>query len=52
MKSPLINRGRQRLAWLLTIFLVVLQYAAQGQAAPLRRPISAQQPAWFIHIDS
>lgn len=52
MKSPLFNRGRQRFAWLLLLSFVVLQYAAQGQSAPLRRPISPQQPAWFIHIDS
>ena len=39
--------------WLTTLFLFLLQLTVTAQSgAPLRRPISPQQPAWFIHIDS
>lgn len=52
MKFLFLLRGRPRLALLVTLLFIGVQHTAHAQSAPLRRPISPQQPAWFIHIDS
>ncbi len=39
--------------WLLLLgFVALLAAPAQAASVPLRRPVSAQQPMWLVHIDT
>lgn len=53
MKFSFMKVHRTTLFRLITLLLLLSQLTANAQSgAPLRRPISPQQPMWLIHIDS